>query len=196
MRKMQIKTFISSLMVIFFFFSVPLLGWGGDIYFYRDKHGVFHFTDLPDSPKYRLFLPYYSLLDREKIKRLVKKYCKIYGVEYPLALSILEVESGYDPTATSSRGAQGLMQIMPSTQRDLQIYSPYDPENNIEGGIRYFSRLLKKYKNIKLAIAAYNAGPGAVDKYGGIPPYRETRKYVKKVLKRYREIKKEIMVSK
>ncbi len=194
---MRFKVVGSLLMgIVLFFLSVPFVGWGGDIYFYRDKNGVFHFTDLPDSPRYRPFLSYYSFLDRQKIKKIVKRYCKRYGVEYPLALAILEVESGYDPTATSSRGAQGLMQIMPSTQEELRLSSPYDPEDNIEGGIRYLSRLIKRYKDIRLAIAAYNAGPGAVDKYGGIPPYRETRRYVNKVLSRYRDIKKEIMVKK
>ncbi len=172
------------------------VAWGGDIYFYKDKQGVYHFTDLPDSPRYKLFFPYYSFGDKAKIRSLVRRYSHKYRVDYALALAVLEVESGYDPTATSSAGAQGLMQIMPSTQMELNLYSPYDPEENIEAGIRYLSRLIHRYRNIKLAIAAYNAGPGAVDKYGGIPPYRETKMYVKKVLKRYREIRHNLMVEK
>ena len=106
------------------------------------------------------------------------------------------MESNFDPYAVSHAGAQGLMQIMPITQRELEIYSPYDPEENLQGGIKYLKRLLDKYKDIKLALAAYNAGPGAVDSYGGIPPFKETRRYVREVLNRYNRLKKKVMGKK
>jgi soluble lytic murein transglycosylase-like protein len=102
--------------------------------------------------------------------------------------SIIKAESNYDPFAVSHKGACGLMQLMPDTARDLGVKNIYDPYENVQAGIKYFKKLLKDYEgNTKLALAAYNAGPEAVKKYGGIPPYPETQRYIKKVNDLYRK---------
>jgi len=167
------------------------------IYFYKDKNGVLHFTDIPDNPHYRPFIfessfinkNQFEYINKNQIEKILKRYCEIYNVDYNLAYSILKVESNFNPYAVSKKGAKGLMQIVPLTQRELEISSPFDPEENIEGGVRYIRKLMDKFKKIKLVIAAYNAGPNAVVKYHGIPPYRETKNYVKKVLRLYNKLK-------
>ncbi len=159
------------------------------IYFYKDKNGVLHFTDMPDSPKYRPYISYYSLYSKSKLFEIVKRIAKKYDVDPHLIMAIMKIESNMDVYAVSKKGAQGLMQIMPSTQKELGMDSPFDPEENIEGGIRYIRYLLDKYNNIELALAAYNAGPKTVDKYNGIPPYTETKRYIGSVLQEYRKLK-------
>ena len=106
-----------------------------------------------------------------------------YGVSAKLLAAVAKVESGYDPKAVSPAGAQGLMQLMPSTARGLGVKNSFDPEQAINGAAKLLSRNLKEFKTVPLALAAYNAGGGAVHKYGGIPPYSETQAYVPKVQK-------------
>lgn len=112
-----------------------------------------------------------------------------YNLEPALVAAIIQVESGFNPFARSRTGAMGLMQLMPATARMLGVHSPFDPVQNIFGGARYLRKLLNRFKgNMILAIAAYNAGPGAVMRYGRtIPPYSETRKYVPKVVHYYKK---------
>ncbi len=113
-------------------------------------------------------------------------YSKAFQVDPQLVKAIIAVESCFDRRAVSSVGAQGLMQLMPSTAKILKVSNSFDSIENIRGGVRYFSQMLTRFNNnVELALAAYNAGPLAVEKYGGIPPYPETQGYVKKVLKRY-----------
>ncbi|GAB6886684.1 hypothetical protein JCM13304A_01820 [Desulfothermus okinawensis JCM 13304] len=176
--------------LIIFLFFLPTFLDAGTIYFYKDKNGVLHFTDIPTNPKYKPFISEYSLIDKEQIKKILKRYCRIYNVDYNLAYSILAVESNFNPNAISKKGAKGLMQIVPITQRELDVFSPFDPEENIEGGIRYLRKLMDMFHKIELVVAAYNAGPGTVKKYHGIPPYLETQRYVKKVLELYSNLKK------
>jgi len=109
-----------------------------------------------------------------------------YGIDPLLLASIVEIESGFDPEAVSSRGAAGLMQVMPSTAGTAGPIDLCDPERNLDAGARYLRSLLNRFKgDLDLALAAYNAGPGNVRRYGGVPPFRETRRYVDKVLEIY-----------
>lgn len=118
---------------------------------------------------------------------LIAKYAKQYGVSAPLAKAVVAVESCFDHRAVSSAGAKGLMQLMPQTAKHLGVKNAFDHRENLRGGIRYLSQLLKRFdRNDRLALAAYNAGPEAVKRYKGIPPYRETRNYVKKVMAQYK----------
>ncbi len=114
---------------------------------------------------------------------LIEEHARLNGVRTDLVRAVIQVESGFNPAARSPKGAMGLMQLMPATARELGVDNPYSPAENIRGGVAYLRRLLDRYQdNEELALAAYNAGPAAVDKHGeNIPPYRETRDYVSRI---------------
>lgn len=115
------------------------------------------------------------------IDAVIKKYASQYDISEDLIKALIQQESSFNPKAVSKVGAQGLMQLMPVHTKGKGI-DPFDPDQNIKTGIGFLSHLLKKYGDLELALAAYNAGEGAVDKYGGIPPYKETQLYVKKIM--------------
>ena len=117
----------------------------------------------------------------ESFEDLVREHSQRQSLRPELVRAVIQVESGFDPRATSPKGAMGLMQLMPHTARSLGVLNAYDPAENIRGGTVYLRQLLDKFGSDHLALAAYNAGPGAVDKYDGVPPYRETKEYVRKV---------------
>jgi soluble lytic murein transglycosylase-like protein len=120
------------------------------------------------------------------LRRMVVEVSREHGVDPKLVDSLVRIESAYNPQAVSRKGAMGLMQLMPETARRLRVTDPFDPEANVRAGVREFSRLIDRYSgNLQLALAAYNAGEGAVAKYRGIPPYSETRNYVSKIMTLY-----------
>ena len=123
---------------------------------------------------------------KAQILAMIDKVAKKHGVDQKLVRALVRQESGFNPNATSHCGAQGLMQLMPATAKGLGVIDAYNPVQNVEGGVKYLKGLLNKYNgNVILALAAYNAGPGAVDKYGNVPPYKETQNYVKSILANY-----------
>ena len=125
-------------------------------------------------------------VSRNEINNLISKYADKNGLDEDFVKAVINQESGFNPNATSHCGAMGLMQLMPATAQGLGVTNAYDAEQNIEGGTKYLKGLMDRFGNDKsLALAAYNAGPNAVKKYGGIPPYAETQNYVKKVLSKY-----------
>ncbi len=131
-------------------------------------------------------------ISRSEINDLISKYSDKNGLDEDFVKAVINQESGFNPNATSKCGAMGLMQLMPSTAEGLGVKNAYDAEQNIEGGTKYLKGLMDRFNNDKsLALAAYNAGPNAVKKYGGIPPYAETQNYVKNILSKYDKMKGE-----
>lgn len=123
---------------------------------------------------------------KSQILNMISKVCEKHGVDEKLVKALIKQESGFNAKATSKVGAMGLMQLMPATAKGLGVQDAYNPLQNVDGGVRYLKSMLNKYNgNIILALAAYNAGPGAVDKYDGVPPYPETQNYVKNILANY-----------
>lgn len=178
-----------------------------DIYKYVDKHGRVILTDKPKSDKYKLLVKTWkgwvekkNTIDydrfnqnREKYRSTINYYAKHYSLPSSLVHAVVTAESAYDPNAISRAGAVGLMQLMPETARLYGVNNRRNPSANVKGGTRYLRDLLKMFNNdLVLALAAYNAGEGAVRRFGNkIPPYEETRNYVKKVIDYYREYKQD-----
>lgn len=121
---------------------------------------------------------------------LIAEHAEANGLNPMLVRAVIETESAFNPRAVSRVGAMGLMQLMPGTARDLGVTNPFDPNDNIRGGTKYLRALLDRFDgNVEFALAAYNAGPGAVERYDGIPPYRETRNYVGKISNKIKNVK-------
>lgn len=127
-----------------------------------------------------------STSSNEEINTIVREAAQKYNVDEKLIHSIIKIESNYNPNAKSSAGAAGLMQLMPATAKELGVFDRYNMTQNIFGGTKYIGKMLAQHNgNVQLALAAYNAGPGNVKKHGGIPPFKETQNYVRKVMDQY-----------
>jgi soluble lytic murein transglycosylase-like protein len=167
-----------------------------DIYRYVDEDDIVHFTDAPTDKRFKVFmrdlkkdkelrtkLKYASSVNPAEFEQLIKTCSAKYGVNSCLVKAVIHAESGYNPNAVSSKGASGLMQLMPGTAKSLKVADRFNPKDNVEGGVKYLRFLLDTFRgDVSLAVAAYNAGLNKVSKYGGIPPYNETRTYVNRVL--------------
>lgn len=166
-----------------------------DIYRYEDEEGVVHFTDAPTDKKFKIFMrdlrkdrqlrTHFRIAsgNPQEFEHLIAAASSKYGVSASLIRAVIQAESGYNPQAVSRAGAGGLMQLMPGTAKHLKVADRFDPGQNVDGGVRYLKFLLDTFKgDVSLALAAYNAGLSKVAKYGGIPPYEETRTYVSRVL--------------
>ena len=142
-------------------------------------------NETPRQRSSRLSQRLQVLTGGTELARLIDIHSRDHGLEPRLVQAVMQVESGYNPKALSGKGAMGLMQLMPDTAAELGVGDPYSPDENIRGGARYLRQQLDRFGSRRLALAAYNAGPTAVRRHDGIPPYRETQRYVEKVLALY-----------
>ena len=172
---------------------------GADIYRFVDGDGVIHYSNTQPDNKFTLYLregpkagppraPASSLPAESWMTGYVDRVSRANDLPPALVHAIIKAESNGQRKAVSPKGAKGVMQLMPFTSKRMRVIDPFDPIENIEGGIRYIKELLVSFEgNLINTIAAYNAGPAAVRKYGGVPPYQETRLYVRRVMDLYRQ---------
>lgn len=169
-----------------------------DIFKYEDEEGVLHITNVPSNPsaKYVLIMKekrvqFPKNIDFRKYDKIIARVARENNLDVALIKAVIRAESNFDHRAVSHKGAKGLMQLMPQTASSLNVEDVFHPDHNIEGGARYLRYLMNLYRgDMRLALAAYNAGEGAVAKYGDVPPYRETQNYVQRVMIFYDEFKK------
>jgi soluble lytic murein transglycosylase-like protein len=165
-----------------------------------DENGVIHFTNCPRDPKFKLYIreskedvgndnhssSFSYIKDSNQYDSLISELSKKYQVDFALIKAMIRAESGFNPFAVSRKGAKGLMQLMPETALRMNVSNSFNPRENIEGGVRYFKYLLSLFNDdLRLSLAAYNAGENVVGELRSIPPYRETVDYVKRVLSYY-----------
>ena len=199
----NLMKYIITLMIFFGLLFLTTSSSAG-IYRYVDENGVIHFTNCPREPKFKLYIreskedvgndnhsssfPY--IKDSNQYDSLISELSKKYQVDFALVKAMIRAESGFNPFAVSRKGAKGLMQLMPETALRMNVSNIFNPRENIDGGVRYFKYLLSLFDDdLRLSLAAYNAGENLVGELRSIPPYRETVDYVKKVLSYYQSYK-------
>ncbi len=196
MKPAKRKKYLCGLGVIVILVAGSCVSALADIYMYIDSRGVLHFSNVPTSSQYQLYIKERPVGDLGDVgpssyTPLIREAAQRHGLSESLLKAIIKAESNFNPRAVSKKGAKGLMQIMPQNFNALNIRNPFNPRENIMGGAKYFKQMHTRYKGkLPLALAAYNAGPQAVDKYKNIPPFPETRDYVEKVMKYYYVYKK------
>jgi soluble lytic murein transglycosylase-like protein len=163
-----------------------------DVYVYKDANGVLTFTNVPNHTGYRRVLREgggsvpASSAGATAYEDVIRTISARHSMDADLVRAVIRAESDFNSNARSHKGAMGLMQLMPDTARFHNVADAYDPVDNVDGGVRHLKMLLDRYQgNLEWSLAAYNAGSGAVEKHGGIPPFAETREYVRRVLRFY-----------
>ncbi len=169
-----------------------------DMFVYRSADGSLHFSDRQKSEKWQLYKEadssgeedtdlHMDALDHLELVQHVQRLSKKHHIDTDLIRAVIKVESNYNPLAVSRKGAMGLMQLMPDTAKSMNVPDAYEPLDNVEGGVKYLRYLVDRFGGRMVhALAAYNAGPNAVERFGGIPPYPETQDYVRKVIQYYK----------
>lgn len=169
---------------------LPAVGFA-DVYVFRDKDGVLNFTNVPTHGGFRRVMrdgpqPPASVSSSGDYDEVIRSASDRHSIDADLVRAVIKAESDFNSNARSRKGAMGLMQLMPDTARLHNVLNAFDPVDNIEGGVRHLRMLLERYQgDLRLSLAAYNAGSGAVERHGGIPPFVETREYVRRVLHFY-----------
>ena len=186
------KTFFIGFLLILFITPAAY----ADIYKYLDENGIICYTDAPfgkkadkirkekkaPAPEQSHAVRRFSE-DPGDFHQIVREKASNYNIDPSLIKAVIKTESNWNSRAISKKGAMGLMQLMPSTANDMNVHNPFDPEENIEGGTRYLKYLIERFNgDVTLALAAYNAGPKTVEKFGYVPPITETKQYVSRVL--------------
>jgi soluble lytic murein transglycosylase-like protein len=190
--------YITVLLLFFCLFFLTAPSQAG-IYRYEDASGVIHFTNCPRDSKFKLYikegkedvegetpLPIRYTKDSNRFDHLISEFSGRYQVDFALIKAMIRAESGFNPYAVSRKGAKGLMQLMPGTALRMNVVDVYNPKENIHGGVRYIKYLLSLFNNdLRLSLAAYNAGENLVSELRTIPPYRETVDYIRRVQSYY-----------
>jgi soluble lytic murein transglycosylase-like protein len=197
----------AALMAIIFVLAMVHSPALADIFLYIDKEGVMHFSNAPTHNRFRVYMTEgyrpsrqgakRSKPDTDKYDHLIAESCSLHGVDFALVKAVIRAESSFDPYAISSKGAEGLMQLMPETAQRLNVANSFDPQENIKGGVKYLKYLLERFNyDLKLSLAAYNAGETTVAQVNGVPNYRETKNYIAEVLRYYQAYQKKSPTSK
>lgn len=194
MKRSDINCFFIGIYIFLYIMIALATPLFADIYVYADREGVLHFTNVPTSSQssnYKIYIketpnkPLESY-NEDLYDHVISEASNTHGIPFSLLKALIKTESDFNPRAISSAGARGLMQLMPENIKTLKIKNPFDPRENVMGGTWYLKQLINRFNGrLPLALAAYNAGPGVVEKYQRIPPFQETENFVKQVMEYY-----------
>lgn len=194
MTRIGLNCFLIGIYTLLYIMIAMATSLHADIYVHVDSEGVLHFTNVPTSSKstdYKVYIkesPQKPLnsYNENLYDHVISEASQTHDVPFSLLKALIKTESDFNPWAVSSAGARGLMQLMPENIKTFNIKNPFDPRENIMGGTRFLKQLIDRFNGkLPLALAAYNAGPGVVEKYQRIPPFKETENFVKEVMRYY-----------